>query len=58
MNHSFLCRTRKKKSRGGQSTNSRGVIRCFLLLAASFRCSEPVFHPRLSVENRLDPLYM
>ena len=38
-------RTRKKKSRCGASTNSRGVIRCFLLLAASFRCSEPVFHP-------------
>ena len=38
-------RTRKKKSRGGQSTNSRGTIRCFLLLAAPFRCSAPVFHP-------------
>ena len=41
----LLCRTRKKKSRCGPSTNSRGVIQCFFLLAAPFHCSAPVFHP-------------
>ena len=45
MNHSFCGRTRKKKSRCGPSTNSRGVIRCFFCWQRSFRCSEPVFHP-------------
>ena len=41
----LLCRTRKKKSRCGPSSNPRGVIQCFFPLAAPFRCSEPVFHP-------------
>ena len=59
----LLCRTRKKKSRCGPSTNGTpsgperrknpGVGQApipeesasVFLLAASFRCSEPVFHP-------------
>ena len=54
----LLCRTRKKKSRCGQSTNSRGVIQCFFCWQRLFAAPRRFFTPALRRKSSRPLIYI
>ena len=54
----LLCRTRKKKSRCGPSTNSRGIIRCFFCWQRLFAAPSRFFTPALRRQSSRPLIYI